>query len=380
VTHCDVLVVGAGGVGSATLYHLAQRGVRVIGIDRFPPGHDRGSSHGETRIIRLAYFEDPNYVPLLRRAYQLWGELEADTGLTLFHQVGLLMGGRPDGELIPGVLRAAREHDLPVEQFSIQQAQRRFPAYRLADECVALFEQRAGYLMVEDCVQAHAKAAIRSGAKLHTGITVYGWKAEGDSVIVQTSEGIYSAARLVVTAGAWVNDLLPSLGISFQVLRKPLYWYRTRDRSYLSESGCPCFLLESLGGVFYGFPQINDLGVKVAEHTGGEPVDDPLRVDRTDRADDRQRLEACLAAHLPGVSRECSSHKVCLYTMSTDGHFVIGRHPEHTQVVFTAGLSGHGFKFTSVLGEIMAQLAVDGESPHEIQFLAPNRFDRRRDG
>ena len=372
--HYDVIVIGTGGVGSAALYHLARSGARAIGLDRFPSGHSQGSSHGQTRIIRQAYHEHLNYVPLLLRAYELWHELEQEVQQKLFYQVGLLFGGPPNGEIVRGVLQAAAEHGLDVEDLSLQEASARWPGFRLRDDHRHVFEPRAGFLLVEDCVKAHAEAAVRAGATLQSGVAVRGWKPDGRSVIVETDDEKLSADRIVITAGAWASDLLASLNVPFQVRRKPLFWYRTNDPSYQMESGCPCFFFESLNGQFYGFPQSNELGVKLAEHTGGGVVTDPLQVDRSLHPADQARVEACLAEHLPGVSRECTAHAVCMYTMSPDEHFVVGRHPEYPQVAFTAGLSGHGFKFTSVLGEVMAQLALNGVTQHPIEFLSPTRF------
>jgi monomeric sarcosine oxidase len=370
----DAIVIGAGGVGSAALFHMARRGLRVIGLDRFPPGHDRGSSHGQTRIIRQAYHEHPDYVPLLLRAYELWYELEAIADQKLFHQVGLLFGGPPAGEIMAGVELAANTHNLPVERLSVAEAAGRWPGFRVPESFRIMFEERAGYLMVEDCVLAHIAAAKQAGAQVRHGLTVLGWKPNGRGVTVETDEGTLHADRLVITAGAWASDLLASLNVPFQVLRKPLFWYKTSDPAYNIESGCPCFFFDTLGGQFYGFPQSGSAGVKIAEHTGGELVADPLNVDRTLHTNDRDRVEAFLAEHLPGVSRECMAHAVCLYTMSPDQHFIVGRHAEHPQVVFTAGLSGHGFKFTSVLGEIMADLATQDRSQLPIEFLSPERF------
>ena len=369
-----MIVIGTGGVGAAALYHLTRRGVRAIGLDRFPPGHDRGSSHGGTRMIRLAYHEHLNYVSLLLRAYDLWHELEEVSHKKLFQEVGILVGGLPESEMISGVLRSAAEYQLPVDRLSPLEARSRFPGYCLPDYFCCLFEQRAGYLMVEESVKAHAEAAIRMGAELRSGVTVRGWKPDGQSVMVVTDEEVLRADQLVITAGAWSSDLLSSLNVPLRVLRKPLFWYRTKKPSYRVDLGCPCFLFETLGGIFYGFPQIDEQGLKIAEHTGGEPVEDPLEVDRTMHPAEKLRVEECLAHHMPDVARECTAHAVCMYTMSSDGHFVIGCHPEYPQVVFTAGLSGHGFKFTPVLGEIMADLAIEKKTRHAIQFLSPDRF------
>jgi monomeric sarcosine oxidase len=374
VNHYDVIVLGTGGVGTAALYQLAGRGVRAIGLDRFPPGHDRGSSHGETRLIRLAYFEDPNYVPLVQRALELWRSLEQEAQRRLYYETGILVGGLTDSVIIDGMLRASREHRLPLEQLSASEAMRQYPGYRLPADFVALVERRAGFLMVEDCVRAHAAAAMRAGAEVRSGVTVREWRMDGTSIVVTTDDGTLMADRLVVTAGAWAGEFLQSLGVKLRVVRKPLFWYRADEDIHRVEHGCPCFLLESLGGIFYGFPQVSAAGVKLGEHTGGNVVENPLEVDRTLRAADQRRVEECLAAHLPAVSRECIGHAVCMYTMSPDENFIVGRHPEHEQVMFTAGLSGHGFKFASVLGEIMADLALDGATRQPIGFLSPTRF------
>lgn len=373
--HYDVIVLGgAGGIGTAALYQLARRGARVLGLDRFPPGHDRGSSHGQSRIIRMAYHEHPNYVPLVRRAYELWRELEAASERPLLDEVGLLVAGLAQGEIVSGVQRSAAQHSLPVETLSAGEVRRRFPGYRVPDDFVMLFERQAGYLLVEECIKAHARAAEAAGAELRSGVTVHEWRIDGSNAVVVTDQGTMTADRLVVTAGAWASELLASLAVPFKVIRKPVFWYRTAEKAYRRDTGCPCFLFETLGGFFYGFPQIDERGVKVAEHTGGEFVPDPLDVDRGLHQVEQRRIEDFLTTHLPGVSRECAAHSVCMYTTSPDGHFVVGRHPQHEQVVFTAGLSGHGFKFAPVLGEVMAELALDGTTRHAIEFLSPRRF------
>ncbi len=370
----DCIVLGTGGVGSAALYHLSRRGARSLGIDRFAPGHDRGSSHGETRIIRLAYFEHTDYVPLLRRAYDLWGELEERRGQKLYHETGLLEVGPPDATVVPGVLESARRHSLVVESLDPRAAARRFPGFRIPEGMAAVFERRAGYLRVEDSVRAHAEEAIRLGARLVTGETVLRWRAEGAGVAVETERGTHRAARLIVTAGAWAGGLLADLGVRLDVRRKPLLWFRTASPLYREEAGGPGFFYETPAGLFYGFPEISGREIKVAEHSGGESVADPLAVDRSLRASDRRPVEEFLRRHLPGVSAgDCRRHAVCLYTMSRDEHFIVDRHPDHPQVSFAAGLSGHGFKFTSVLGEILAGLALDGRSELPIGFMSCDR-------
>lgn len=369
----DVIVIGVGGVGSAATFHLARRGASVIGLDRFPPGHDRGSSHGHTRLIRMAYFEHPDYVPLLRRAFELWEELEALTGERLYRQTGLLEVGCPDGEVVAGVKRSAAEHNLAIEVLQTDEIVRRFPGLRATNETEGVFEERAGLLYVEHAVRTHAEWAGRAGARFEIGPRVLGWEPDGQAVRVRTDRGDYLAGHVVVTAGPWAGELLRQLGVPLKVLRKPLYW-RGAPPIYDADAGCPAFLFERPEGVFYGFPSVDERGVKVAEHSGGAAVADPATVDRTEDFGETGRIDAFLKDHLPGVSGPATGFAVCLYTMSPDGHFLIDRFPGEDRVHFVAGLSGHGFKFAGVLGEILADRVIDGRTRHPVEFLSWERF------
>ena len=366
----DAIVVGVGGVGSAALFHLARRGARVLGIDRFAPGHDRGSSHGQSRLIRQAYFEHPDYVPLVRRAFELWHELENQSGQTLYREVGLLQVGAADGRSAARRARSALQHDLPIENLSAREAAARFAGFVVPDSCEAVFERRAGYLLVERAVEAHAEQARRLGAELHAGEEVRAWRVEPAEVTVETDRASYTADRLVIAGGAWSGRLLVELGIPFEVRRKPLYWFRTRSDAYRADRGCPGFLYDLPHGCFYGVPQIDALGVKVAQHTGGAAVADPLAVDRQIDPIDFEQVAGFVSQYLCDATTDCTDHTVCMYTMTPDAHFVVDHHPEHPQVVFAAGLSGHGFKFTGVLGEALADLALDGSTALPIEFLS----------
>jgi len=338
----DVIVAGAGGMGTAAAAHLSRRGVGVLALDRFPPGHGRGSSHGQTRLIRLAYFEHPDYVPLLRRARDLWQELERETVARLLTECGLLSSGPADGPVVAGTLRSARDHGLAVEPMTGRDAAARWPAFAIPDDWTAVFERDAGHLAVEACVRAHADVALRHGAAIEADHEIRGWRVDGDSVVVETSRETLSCGRLVLCPGPWAAGLLHPRGF------------------------------------FYGFPMLDDRGIKFAEHTGGREVADPLTVDR--RIDDAEQaaIETALAAHLPGVGTVRTAHEVCLYTMSPDHHFVVGLHPAHPQVAIAAGFSGHGFKFASVIGEVLADLALTGSTPQPVNFLSPARFASRR--
>jgi sarcosine oxidase len=372
----DVIVVGAGGMGTATACHLARRGARVLALDRFPPAHDRGSSHGQTRLIRQAYYEHPDYVPLLLRAYDSWRELEATSGRRLLVESGLVMAGPDTGDVVPGALHSARTHGLAVETLTPADAEARWPALRIPPEWRVVFEPQGGYLFVEDCVRAHAEQAVAHGADLRSGVTVHGWRTVGNDVIVDTDAGSFAAARLVLSPGAWASGLLQLPGVPLVVLRKSLFWYRppAATAAGFVTGTLPCFAFDTPAGFFYGFPRLDDRGVKLAEHTGGRVVTDPLAVDRGIDPAEQARIDASIAAHLPALGRDCRTHATCLYTMSPDSHFVLGHHPAHPQVAIAAGFSGHGFKFASVVGEILADLALTGTTPQPIGFLSPARF------
>lgn len=369
----DIVVLGTGGVGSSAVYHAARRGARTLGLDRFPGGHDRGSSHGHTRIIRLAYFEHPDYVPLLRRAYSLWADLEATVEETLYHEVGLLQVGPPDGMVVPGVLRSAALHNLEVERLDAGEVTRRFPGFQVPEGYAAVFERRAGYLLVERCVLAHQEAARRLGAELRHGVTIVGLRREPGHVVVQTTDGEIPARQVIVTAGAWAGGILADAGLQVRVLRKHLHWYATSGSQFWPGLGGCTFFYEVPEGEFYGFPQIDGDGLKVAEHSGGETVADPLTVSRDVDPVDRRRVESFAARYMRGVLPEPRRHDICFYTMSPDGHFLIDHHPHDERIVFAAGLSGHGFKFTSVLGEQLVSMALDRRPTLPIEFLKAGR-------
>jgi len=373
-TH-DVIVIGAGGMGTAAAAHLARRGVRVLALDRFPVAHARGSSHGQTRLIRLAYFEHPDYVPLLRRARELWIELDGEAGGGVHAAVGLVTLGPAESAVIRGTLVSAGEHGIDVERLSAAERRRRWPALVAPDDWATLFEPGAGWLRVEACVRGHAALAERHGAEVRGDEEVRGWRVVGDAVEVETSRGTRAAARLVLCPGAWAAGLLRLPGMSFTVLRKSQFWFDPAGGPLgAAAATLPCFGFDTPAGFFYGFPALDSRGVKLAEHTGGTPVADPLAVDRGIDPGDEASIARFRGRHLPALGDGRTAHEVCLYTMSPDGHFVVGAHPAHPQVAVAAGFSGHGFKFASVIGEVLADLTLTGRTRHPIGFLAPTRF------
>ncbi len=359
-THYDAIVLGTGGVGSAALMHLASRGLKVLGLDRFPPGHDRGSSHGETRLIRLSYFEHPDYVPLLQRAYALWDALD----LTLLNRCGVLYVGAPGSEIISGIYTAAGRYSLALEDADSH----RFGSYIIPDGFEAVFEPEAGVLPVEQCVLAHLARAGELGAEHRHGLSVTGWSEHAEGVSVETDAGSFSADRLVISAGAWAGELLEQLQLPLTVLKKHLHWYKT-DAPSLDYG----FFFELGARQFYGFPAADGC-LKVAEHSGGEEVTDPLAKDDSLDPEDAAAVEDFLTRHLPGVSLERARHATCYYTMTPDAQFIVDRVPGSERVAFAAGLSGHGFKFTPVLGEVLADLVTDGHTGFDLGFLSASRF------
>lgn len=368
----DVVVAGVGGCGSSALYHLARRGVRAVGIDRFPVAHDRGSSHGDTRVIRQAYFEHPDYVPLLRRAYELWREIEDDAGADLLDVCGLLMVGPEEGEILGGARLAATKYDVPLEILDAGAAAARCPGMVVPEGLGAVWEPMGGYLRVEDCVRTHIEQAVRRGAELRTGESIVRWDAGPDGVRVETDREVYEADRLILTPGSWAPGLLQDVGVAFEILRKVLLWYpREAPASPVPDH---TFFYELPYGLFYGFPCIDGQTVKVAQHSGGTVVADPLDVERALLPGDLPEADRFVSEILPGAVSTAGRHAVCLYTMTTDGHFVIDRHPRHENVVFATGFSGHGFKFMSAMGAILSELAVDGRTESPIDFLGTHRF------
>ncbi|MDA7978745.1 MAG: N-methyl-L-tryptophan oxidase [Pirellulales bacterium] len=382
----DAIVLGVGGVGSAAALELARRGLRVLAIDRFGPAHDRGSSHGETRIIRQAYFEHPDYVPLAQASYHWWSELEACEGKgqpPLYVQTGLLQIGPVGGQVLQGVRRSAKLHGLSVENLQEDQIELRWPrCFVVPEGCEGVYERNSGYLRVEACVQTQIDAAQRLGVKFHFNEPVHDWRISNGGVQVTTSTGAYSARRLVIAAGAWASETLGKtkgladadnlFTIALSVRRKPQYWLWPKDDRYTVSRDVPAVLFELPHGVFYSFPQIGK-SVKVAEHSGGADVDDPTTLDRAIDKENLRRVQNFCQTHLPGVSIELQQQTVCMYTLTPDEHFIVDLHPQAPHVAFAAGLSGHGFKFVGILGRALADLVLEGRTDLPIGFLSSSR-------
>jgi sarcosine oxidase len=362
----DVVVIGLGVMGTVTAMTLARRGQRVVGIEQFGIGHDRGSSHGDTRIIRLGYFEHPSYVPLLRSAYRLWREIETETGQQLLRITGIAEIGPPDGELIKGTLRASREHSLPHTVLDARQAMQHFPAFLLPPDYVAVLQPDGGYLFAERAVLAFAKLAQEAGADLRTGEAVIDIAPRADRVTVKTDKGSIDAGAVVVTPGAWFGSLmdrfLPAFRQPLKVQRQVLAWFEPTDTTLFAPGKFPVFLLESEYGIHYGIPP-HDIApyrglLKVAKHDHDKPHIMPDGYDRTISAEDEEAIRIALRKFVPIANGKLVAAKTCLYTTTADKHFLIDQIPGYPQIIFASPCSGHGFKFAPVVGELLTDLVM----------------------
>jgi sarcosine oxidase len=376
LTH-DVIVAGLGGMGSAAAYELAGRAKRVLGLEKFSPAHDRGSSHGRSRIIRQAYFEGAEYVPLLLRAYELWERLGEETGQELMTLTGGLMIGREDGDLVSRSVHSAEAHDLPYELLDARGIRRRFPAYAPGPETVALYEERAGFVRPEETVKAHLDRAAFLGADLRFEEPMLFWEASESGVRVETPDSSYEAERLVISPGAWAPQLLADMDLPLEVTRQVMYWFEpTSSPELFLPERFPIFIWEpDDGNMFYGFPaQDDDRGVKAAFFRADGVPTTPETIDREGREEEIDFIRGYLARYVPNLAGRCLDARVCMYTNSPDEHFVISVHPDHPQVTIACGFSGHGYKFCSVVGEILADLATEGSTPHPIDLFSPARL------
>jgi len=374
----DVIVAGLGAMGSATVYALTRaqaRSPRVLGIDRFSPPHRLGSSHGRTRIIREAYFEGPAYVPIVRRAFDLWRELEQAAGRTLYSRTRGITLGAPDGMLASGARASAEQFDVPHRVLSAAEVTRNFPGLRPAAGMVGVVEERAGVLFPEDCIATMLGLAEKAGAELRRDETVVAWEANGDGVVVRTTDNEYRATRLVIAGGAWMPRLVPELAGTLAVERQPIHWFAPDSHSEdYSAPQCPVTLWEyAPDRTFYTLPDFGD-GVKAAVHYEGQSVD-PDHVNRQTSPEDVARVAELLRCFMPNAEWQLRDSQVCLYTNTPDLHFIIDRHPSHAdRVVVVSACSGHGFKFATAIGEIAADLVAERKPRFDLDMFRMTRF------
>jgi sarcosine oxidase len=367
----DVVVAGVGGMGSAALYHLARRDARVLGLERFDLLHEHGSSHGLTRIIRLAYFEHPDYVPLLRRAYELWRELESEAGEQLLHVTGIVEGG---DRILAGVLRSCSEHDLEHEVLTGAEVARRFPAYRLPAEMDVVYQPDGGFVVPERCIVAHVEGALARGAVLRARERVLEWDETTNGVRIRTDRAVVEAERLVLTAGAWSQDVARLPPGMVRGVRQALAWLQPIRPELFGPDRMPVFNLALDREHFYGFPAHAIPGFKLGRYDHFGSGGDPDAISREPTLEDEAPLRVFAERYFPDGAGPTVALKTCLFEPSPDEHFLIDRHPDAAHAVVAAGFSGHGYKFCSVVGEILADLALDGETQHDIGLFRLDRF------
>jgi sarcosine oxidase len=369
----ETVIVGLGAMGSAALAHLASRGEHVLGIDRYQTPHIHGSTHGRTRIIREAYYEHPCYVPIVQRAYELWSELERQSGEQLFVQTGGLMIGPPDGEIFAGALRSATEHDLAFTVYDPAQVHARFPGFRVPDDSMALHEPRAGLLFPEKCVEAHLALALRAGASIRTGVTVTGWSAD-EGVRLETDAGEIRADTLILAAGPWLRSLVPDLELPLEVERQLFHWFEpSAHPEWYDAAHSPITLIEYARDKFFAtFPDVGH-GVKAGVHHEGEMIDiDAPRAPASES--EGAEMQALLARYLPQAAGRILDRATCVYTNTPDHDFLLDRHPAHPNVLIASPCSGHGFKFSSAIGEILADMVIHGKTSFDLSPFSISRF------
>ena len=376
----NVIVIGLGAMGSAAAQHLAERGCKVRGFDRFSPPHVFGSSHGLTRIFRQAYFEDRRYVPLLMRSFELWKRLERDTGVRLLHLPGALVLGPESGELVKRSAESAQEFNLPYELLSARELKQRYPVFSIEPHSHAVLERDAGYLRPEACLEQQLRQAVIAGAQINTNEPVLEWTAgqNASGVTVRTATQTYEADHLVITAGPWAPQLLADLNLPLIVTRQVLCWFEpTNSIEPYREERLPVYLIEGRGRqrLLYGFPLTghDSEGVKVALH-GSDDVCTPESVGRDIVPADEDAIRERLAEVMPELGGRLLRAETCLYSMTPDEHFLLGAHPHYPAVTIAAGFSGHGFKFAPVIGERLADLLLKAETTRDVELFSLDRF------
>lgn len=372
----DVIIVGAGSMGISAGYYLSKIGKRVLLIDSFDPPHDQGSHHGETRIIRHAYGEGGDYVPLALRAQELWGQLEEESGEKLFYQTGFLSTGEPSSSYLKGVVNSAEKYRLPLEFIDAKEIHERWPGISVPDYFIGLYEPQSGVLKSEEAIRTYRKLAVKNGATIVSNKRVRHIHVKSNEVRVDTKKESFYAKSLIITSGAWSSGLLSEVGLNLplQPVRKTIGWFKAEEELY-SSSVFPAFSFSLSGREYYGFPSFDGTGLKVGRHDGGEPIDaDDYLASFGVRKEDEKDLRDFLQQYLPKANGPLNYGRVGKYTLTPDRDFVIDLHPTYKNVAIAAGFSGHGFKFSSVVGEILTQLITEGSSEYALSLFSIDRF------
>ncbi len=380
----DVIVIGVGSMGSSTCYFLAKQGYKVLGLEQFNSPHQQGSHAGQSRIIRKAYFEHPKYVPLLNSAYENWKDLEEETGTQLYYRTGLVYFGDPSNEMMKGIRQSVSLHNIPLESFDSSSAAKRFPQFKIPANFEAVFEPDAGFITPEKAISLYKEQAVKKGARIHANEKVIEWKKDKDDMVVVTDKNSYRCSKIVITTGAWASKLIPGIADKLKVTRQFVAWIKPKNEIDFGLDNFPCWMIadDERPGAFYGFPVFppsifnEPHGLKIAHHNAGE-ITDPDTVNREVMPQDMEDIKNVLNKYMPGASGSLVAGKTCLYTNTPDENFVIDKLPGfENRVVIACGFSGHGFKFVSVVGQILADLVIEGATKQPIGFLGIKRFEK----
>ena len=370
----DAIVIGVGGMGSAAVYHLARRGLQVLGLEKYSIPQVMGSSHGYSRMSRYTLQEHPSYVPLLRRSYKLWHEMEETAGEELIVTTGSIRAGAPDSPFFLNAQEACDLHSIPYEILTASEVNKRFPGYRFPEEISSVYQADGGFLLPERCIVTHVQAAERAGADVHSQETVLDWEVRGDGVQVRTDRDTYTAGRLVVTAGPWAANLVPELAAYAVPERQVMGWFQPKRPELYAAEAFPVFGVFTEEGRYYGFPSHAVPGFKIGRSHHLLQKVDPDAIDREVHPEDEDILRQAVNRYFQLAAGKLLDRKTCMYTNTPDEHFMIGTLDGQPQVSVAAGFSGHGFKFASVIGEIMADLAQNGATEHDINLFRLDRF------
>ncbi|NBX93326.1 MAG: N-methyl-L-tryptophan oxidase [Proteobacteria bacterium] len=369
----DCIVLGLGAMGSSTVYQLAKKNKKVLGLEQFTCAHSMGSSHGENRLIRKAYFEHSDYVPLLERSYELWKEIEKNSGRKLLHETGLVILGDPSNSyVLKGVKTSSETYGIPVELWDSAEIKSRFPQANVPSFFRGIFEKTGGFLEVENCVRTQCELASSLGAELRFEEPVVRWKQLESGFEVVSAKETYYCESLVITAGPWMSQWLRSLTDKFKVHRAPLFWFKSSG-AFRSELGTPCYAFDTPTGFFYGFTEKEGL-IKIALHLPLEEVSEMDTVNREIKPTDLKPVADFVKNYLKGISPEPQKSGLCFYTMSPDTHFIVDKVPDSQNAFFAGGFSGHGFKFSSLIGEVLSDWVVGGKTRNPVDFLSVKRF------
>lgn len=371
----DAAIIGAGTMGMAAGAFLAQQNAKTLLIDAFDPPHIKGSHHGDTRLIRHAYGEGRQYVTLVKRAQQLWEDLEKQTGYKVFENTGVLGLGPKDSPFLQETMASAQKHDLSLEILSSQEIKERWPGFSVPDHFIGCFEAKSGVIYSETAIRAYKETALENGAHLVTDTPVLHIDINDKrGVKISTEKTTYYAKKVIVTAGAWAAKLLPELNLPIQPTRKAVGWFEAPSDLY-GAANFPAFFIEDQDKKAYGFPNLNGTGLKIGKSDGGHAIDPNQHTQNFGLYDtDEGDLRDMLKTYMPGANGKLIQGKTCLYTNSSDHDFIVDYHPENQHVIFACGFSGHGFKFGSVMGEVLSQMALEGQSEFDISIFSLKRF------